>query len=1071
MFAAGAAQVGAAGVASPEEQAQRILKATGVRGGLVVHLGCGDGKLTAAFGASRGYLVHGLAWQAAEVERARRHIRGLGRYGRVSVELQRGDRLPYVDNLVNLVVAERLGEVPPEEVMRVLAPGGVAYVRRGEEWTKSSKPWPESIDQWTHFMHGPDNNAVAGDEEVGPPRHIQWVGPPPRARQHENLASISAVVSAGGRLFSIQDEGPIASVVLPPRWYLVARDAFNGVILWKRRLRSWENHQRPFRMGPPDLARRLVAVEDRVYVTLGYGEAVSALDAATGHILTTYKGTEGAREIICDGGVLYVVQASGEKPTTATLRGDHTPANRIVVIEADTGRVVWQKADADTAAILPVTLAVSRGRVLFQNPEAICCLDGATGQVLWRAGRVASLKRPGFSAPTLVVYGDVVLSADRATPQEVAREPERVHKTPWVDAPTGELVALSLATGQKLWSSPCRECFNAPVDVLVTDGLVWTGQLVIASEPGITTGRDPKTGQVRRQRPPDQTFFEVGMPHHRCYRNRATPRYLVLGRAGVEFIDVASGQAIPHHWIRGTCQFGVLPCNGLLYVPPHSCACYSQAKLNGFCALAAARKGGERRAESRGQEGKPRLERGRAYEETGTLNPQPSTDWPTYRHDAARSGATPVRIKLPLRRAWQTELGARLTSPVVAGGKVFVATVDSHMLHALDAQTGQPLWQFTAAGRIDSPPTIWQGRALFGSADGWIYCLSASDGGLIWRWQAAPQDQRIVAYGQLESVWPLHGSVLVKDAVVWYAAGRCSYLDGGIVLGRLDAATGRPLSETRIDSRDPTTGWQKRSAVAGFDLQGALPDVLSTDGRSVFMGQTGFDGHGQPTEVTTPHLLCPTGLLDDSWWHRSYWVWGTRFYTGYRDWFRAGRERPAGRLLVWDAESVYGFGYRPEYYYWSTPLEYHLFRTSKEPELVDSPVKRNRVPGWGQRQVRYDWSRRLPLLVRAMVLAADTLFVAGPPDVVDEREAHRRRHDPAVQAQLAEQVEALAGRRGGRLWAFRAADGQPLAELTLEAPPVWDGMVAAADRLYLSTTAGTVACFEPQRPGEAPAAP
>ena len=40
--------------------AQKILESTGVRGGLVVHLGCGDGKLTAALRANDSYLVQGL---------------------------------------------------------------------------------------------------------------------------------------------------------------------------------------------------------------------------------------------------------------------------------------------------------------------------------------------------------------------------------------------------------------------------------------------------------------------------------------------------------------------------------------------------------------------------------------------------------------------------------------------------------------------------------------------------------------------------------------------------------------------------------------------------------------------------------------------------------------------------------------------------------------------------------------------------------------------------------------------------------------------------------------------------
>ena len=38
--------------------------------------------------------------------------------------------------------------------------------------------------------------------------------------------------------------------------------------------------------------------------------------------------------------------------------------------------------------------------------------------------------------------------------------------------------------------------------------------------------------------------------------------------------------------MRGTCQLGILPCNGMVYLPPHACTCEPQRKLNGFFALA-----------------------------------------------------------------------------------------------------------------------------------------------------------------------------------------------------------------------------------------------------------------------------------------------------------------------------------------------------------------------------------------------------------------------------------------------------------------------------------------------------
>ncbi|MBM4082580.1 MAG: class I SAM-dependent methyltransferase, partial [Planctomycetes bacterium] len=133
-----------------EPEAQRILDAAGVKGGLIVHLGCGDGKLTAALRASNSFLVHGLDADAKNVEAARKHIQSLGLCGQVSVERWTGQRLPYADNLVNLLVCESVsatgGErVSESEVLRVLAPGGVALSLNPKSQipnAKSVKPWP-----------------------------------------------------------------------------------------------------------------------------------------------------------------------------------------------------------------------------------------------------------------------------------------------------------------------------------------------------------------------------------------------------------------------------------------------------------------------------------------------------------------------------------------------------------------------------------------------------------------------------------------------------------------------------------------------------------------------------------------------------------------------------------------------------------------------------------------------------------------------------------------------------------------------------------------------------------------
>ena len=87
-------------------QAEAIYAATGIGGGVVVHLGCGDGRLTAALAGGGPYVVHGLTRDPAEAAKARSHILSQGLYGPVSVMHWQGDSLPYVDHLVNLLVVE-----------------------------------------------------------------------------------------------------------------------------------------------------------------------------------------------------------------------------------------------------------------------------------------------------------------------------------------------------------------------------------------------------------------------------------------------------------------------------------------------------------------------------------------------------------------------------------------------------------------------------------------------------------------------------------------------------------------------------------------------------------------------------------------------------------------------------------------------------------------------------------------------------------------------------------------------------------------------------------------------------
>ncbi len=1037
---------------SAKQQAREILRETGVQGGLIVHIGCGEGRLTAALHANDSYIVQGLDRDRDNVNKAREYVQSLGLYGKVTVEQLAGRRLPYVENLVNLVVAEDLGDVSLAEVERVLAPGGVAYVKRGGAWRKITKPWPKEYDEWTHYLHDATNNCVSNDTAVGPPRHVQWVGSPRWSRHHDRMASMSALVCANGRIFYIIDEGPRCSIMLPSRWALVARDAFSGTILWKRRILRWHTRLWPFKSGPAQLQRRLVAVGDRVYVTLGLYAPLTELDAATGKTIRVYDQSRATEEVIASQGVLFLVvndspqeiryvpkyRSVGQAKARVAEEWPWDEKQRwLTAVEAETGKILWRKRER----VVPLTLAADSKHVVFHDGERIVCLERATGNKLWTSEPVERRSPiPTNFGPTLVLYRDLVLFFGGR----------------------GTETALSLKDGKILWTEEHpRSGHNSPEDLFVINNLVWAGAIAAGRDSGVFYGRDPYTGEVKVEFPPD---VETYWFHHRCYRAKATQNYILTSRTGIEFVDFRKKHWEINHWVRGGCIYGVMPANGMVYAPPHSCACYLEAKLCGFNALAPA---GTRRFE-RGLTGQePRLERGPAFGKVAQRSGQAAEEWPTYRHDGERSGHTQSVVSSKLQTKWQKRLGGRLSSLVISGGTVYVADIDSHRLYALSSEDGTERWSYIAGGRIDSPPTVSGGYVVFGCRDGWVYCLREEDGALVWRFRAAPSSEQVMSYEQLESVWPVHGSVLVRDGAVYCVAGRSMFLDGGLRLYRLELATGKMLSETVLDERDPETGKTLQAKIEGLNMPVALPDILSTDGRFVYMRTQQFDLQGKRTRVIThtpdviadqqgegAHLFCPTGFLDGSWFHRSYWVYGKRWVSGAGGWPRAGRVAPAGRILAFDEASVYGYGRKPEYFKWSTPLEYHLFATSKAPKIITRRGQQGRA-----QSITYNWSQEIPFYVRAMVLAGKTLFVAGPPDVVNEEEAFDRFADPKIQAQLEEQVAVLNGRDGSLLWAVSTSDGAKVAEYKLDFIPVWDGMAAAYGRLFLATNDGRVVCL------------
>ena len=174
-----------------------------------------------------------------------------------------------------------------------------------------------------------------------------------------------------------------------------------------------------------------------------------------------------------------------------------------------------------------------------------------------------------------------------------------------------------------------------------------------------------------------------------------------------------------------------------------------------------------------------------------------AADWPAYRHDNARSGCTSESLVTPLvqdwvymsvhppRPAWSPPasrpregfiLRNRVDfddafQVVAVGDLVYFGSSADHKVYALDAATGEQRWSFFTGGPVRLAPTVWQDKVFVGSDDGFVYCLKADSGELIWKKRGGPNDERLLGNGKMISRWPIRTSVLIDEEAAYFAAG------------------------------------------------------------------------------------------------------------------------------------------------------------------------------------------------------------------------------------------------------------------------------------------------------------
>lgn len=788
----------------------------GVHGGLVVHLGCQDEKLIAQFARDARFVVHGLAPDARTTRKIRAALATQALYGRASVEQLIDSKLPYVDQLVRLLVVEEpsgpiVTDWAESELLRVLCPGGLLYRRTPEGWSSTVKPWPPAMDQWTHARHAADGNPVSRDRLVGPPTNVRWISDQPPGQQGGRDSQV--IVSSEGRLFVVT--GGHEQLV-------VARDAFSGVPLWTRPypyVLPGVGHRTFWRQAP------LIAVGDYVYL------AGEALHAATGKRAFSFEG----EPKLCADGVLI----------TSAMHA----------LDALTGERLWRHSTAveGMAAAGPKVYLVEGPWPDRGGPVQMVCLDLKTGKQQWRkaiqvpaADAKPSGRYDGYSPGSTpngllaaVVYHQGVL----------ALEVTRTYIHLFSAADGAHLRSLRY----KNWSP-----YASGLRALMIDGRLWLPQFegderfdfgVTINAFSLASGRKVKT-------------LKLATPiRQRCRPPLASEAFMFLG--GMNTVDLDTGESGSRPIVRSACHIGLVPANGLLYVPPTHCRCFSM--VAGYAAL-----------ESRGRMGGPlavanqsdHLRTGPAY---GKISPgrsrDASEDWPRFRQDDMRRAHSRTTLPASLKLLWSGKLpGATPSSPVADHRLALVSVGDLHRIEAVDLADGNRRWSFVAAGRIDGPPTIQRGWCVFGCRDGWVYALRLADGELAWRNLAAPERRRIMVSGQLESAWPALGPVTIANGTVCAVAGRHNMAEGGIVVSGFDLSSGKKQWQRETPHRDlanPLTGGAYEPLSEPFSLTAdprpsacTLGGWLVSSGSAVQIDRLGaFEiGDGQPRALFDDRL-------------------------------------------------------------------------------------------------------------------------------------------------------------------------------------------------------------------------
>jgi len=240
-------------------------------------------------------------------------------------------------------------------------------------------------------------------------------------------------------------------------------------------------------------------------------------------------------------------------------------------------------------------------------------------------------------------------------------------------------------------------------------------------------------------------------------------------------------------------------------------------------------------------------------------------DWPQWRYDAGRTAASPEQLPDQLHLQWVRRLPPpepawakypRLCfdvsyEPVVQGETMFVPSMVTDSVTALETDTGAQRWRFYTDGPVRLAPVAFDGKVCFVSDDGHLYCVDAADGRLLWKYRGLPserEDRKVLGNDRVISLWPARGGPVLADGRIYFAAGVWPF--EGVYVHAVDAQTGKPVWTNR------EAGYIERGLIDHSTRQAA---GLSPQGYLAVIGEKLFVPSGRALAAT---LDRKTGALE-----------------------------------------------------------------------------------------------------------------------------------------------------------------------------------------------------------------